>query len=331
MRQVFVTGGSGFVGGAAISRFLADGWRVRAMSRSAKSDEKIRGLRAEPVRCDLENVAADHIADADFVMHAGAFLKAWGPKDAWDRINVRGTERMLTAARAAGVSRFIHIGTEAALLHGQHLHDADETAPLALDSPIPYCRTKALAEHAVREADDSANGFTTIVLRPRFIWGPGDTTLLPGIAAMAQRGAWMWINRGAAVTSTTHISNLVEAIALACERGEGGEAYFVLDDGIHTLREIISGMAASRELTLPDRSIPAWVADAAGAVCEWVWRTLSLKDAPPLTKQIAMLMSRDCTLCDDKARAQLGYVPVLSVDDGLRELREASPASAKRY
>ena len=172
MRQVFVTGGSGFVGGAAISRFLADGWRVRAMSRSATSDEKIRGSRAEPVRCDLENVTADHIGDAGLVMHAGAFLEAWGPKDAWDRVNVGGTERMLAAAKAAGVSRFIHIGTEAALLHGQHLHNADETAPLALDSPIPYCRTKALAERAVCEADDSANGFTTIVLRPRFIWGP---------------------------------------------------------------------------------------------------------------------------------------------------------------
>lgn len=324
MRQVFVTGGSGFVGGAAISRFLADGWRVRAMSRSATSDEKIRGSRAEPVRCDLENVTADHIGDAGLVMHAGAFLEAWGPKDAWDRINVGGTERMLAAAKAAGVSRFIHIGTEAALLHGQHLHNADETAPLALDSPIPYCRTKALAERAVREADDSANGFTTIVLRPRFIWGPGDTTLLPGIAAMAERGAWTWVNRGSAMTSTTHISNLVEAIALVSERGMGGEAYFVLDDGIRTLREIITGMAASRGLTLPDRSIPVGLSDATGAVCEWLWRALSLKGAPPVTKQISMLMSRDCTLCDDKARAQLGYVPVVSVDDGLRELCEPS-------
>ena len=81
-------------------------------------------------------------------------------------------------------------------------------------------------------------------------------------------------------------------------------------------------MAASRGLTLPDRSIPIWLSDAVGAVCEWVWRAFSLKGAPPVTKQISMLMSRDCTLRDDKARAQLGYVPVVSVDDGLRELSE---------
>jgi nucleoside-diphosphate-sugar epimerase len=320
MRHVFVTGGSGFVGGAAIRRFLADGWRVRAMSRSTTSDEKIRALGAEPVSCDLENMSAEHVADAEVVVHAGAFVEPWGPKDAWDRINVRGTERMLAAARAAGVSRFIHIGTEAALVHGQHLHDADETMPLAFDSPYPYCRTKALAERAVRQADDSANGFTTIVLRPRFIWGPGDTTLLPAIETMARSGAWMWINRGRARTSTTHIRNLVEAILLACDRGEGGEAYFVLDDGQRTLREIVTGMAASRDLVLPDRSIPTWLAEAAASVCEGVWRALSLKGAPPLTKHAAMVMSRNCTLSDHKARAKLGYVPVVSVEDGLREL-----------
>ena len=104
MRHVFVTGGSGFVGGAVIRRFLADGWRVRAMSRSATSDQKIGALGAEPVSCDLENVSAEHIADADVVVHAGAFVEPWGPKDAWDRINVRGTEHMLTTARAAGAS-----------------------------------------------------------------------------------------------------------------------------------------------------------------------------------------------------------------------------------
>ena len=92
------------------------------------------------------------------------------------------------AAREAGVKRFIHIGTEAALVHGQDLHEVDERYPLAFDSPYPYCSTKARAEQAVREAYDPAGGFTTPVLRPRFIWGPGDATLLPALPKMAQPG-----------------------------------------------------------------------------------------------------------------------------------------------
>jgi nucleoside-diphosphate-sugar epimerase len=90
---------------------------------------------------------------------------------------------MLGAAQQVGARRFIHTGTEAALVRGQHLRGVDETAPLAFDSSYPYCRTKALAEQAVR--DENCAGFETIVLRPRFIWGPGDQTILPLLQKMA--------------------------------------------------------------------------------------------------------------------------------------------------
>jgi nucleoside-diphosphate-sugar epimerase len=73
-------------------------------------------------------------------------------------------------------------------------------------------------------------------------------------------------------------------------------------------------------LALPDKSIPGWLADAAGAVSEGVWRTFGLKGEPPLTRHAAMVMSRDCTLVDAKARAELGYAPVVSVADGLAKL-----------
>jgi nucleoside-diphosphate-sugar epimerase len=227
--RIFITGASGFVGGAATSALIGAGHEVLAMSRSARSDIGIRELGAVPVRCDLETITSDHISDCQTVIHCAAYVEAWGPKDAWYKANVAGTRTMLDVALAAGVSRFIHIGTEAAICHGQDLHDADETVPLAPDSPYPYCATKAQAEQLVREAN--RDGFTTIILRPRFIWGPGDTTLLPLIEAMAGAGKWMWINHGRSMTSTTHIDNLVHAITLSLTQGVGGSAYFILDDG----------------------------------------------------------------------------------------------------
>lgn len=316
--RIFVTGASGFVGGAAVRKFAASGHDVRAMSRSEKSDDAIRVLGATPVRCDLESIAAEHIGDADAVLHCAAFVEQWGPRDAWKRFNVDGTTRMLQTARQAGVKRFIHIGTEAALLRGQHLRGVDESYPLAPRSPYPYSATKAQAEKLVRQAN--APGFETIVLRPRFIWGPGDTTLLPTIEVMAKAGKFMWINGGRARTSTTHIANLVHAIDLALTKGRGGEAYFILDDGVRTMREMIAGMAASRGVALPDTSVPRWLADLIGAVGEGVWRSFNLNGEPPLTRFSAMIMSRDAVLRDDKARAELGYRPVISVKDGMRQL-----------
>ncbi|MBX9746249.1 MAG: NAD-dependent epimerase/dehydratase family protein [Hyphomonadaceae bacterium] len=316
--RIFVTGASGFVGGAATKALVAKGHAVSAMSRSSSSDAKIAALGGTPVRCDLETVEAEHLSGADVVVHCAAFVEQWGPRDAWKRFNVDGTARMLAKARQAGVKRFIHIGTEAALLRGQHLRGVDETYPLAPNSPYPYSATKARAERLVRDAN--APGFETIVLRPRFIWGPGDTTLLPTIEAMAREGKFMWINGGAAQTSTTHIDNLVHAIALSLTQGRAGEAYFILDDGVRPMRDMIAGMANARGVTLPEKSVPGWVADAIGATCEALWRTLPLPGEPPLTRFGAMIMSRDAILKDDKARAEMGYRPVISVEDGMRAL-----------
>jgi nucleoside-diphosphate-sugar epimerase len=319
--QIFITGASGFVGGAAMRHLIGSGHAVSAMSRSEKSDIAIRAAGATPVRCDLETVAADHIRGADIIIHAAAFVEQWGPKDAWFKSNVLGTQAVLDAAKNAGVKRFIHIGSEAALCHGQHLRGVDETYPLAPNSPYPYCATKAQAEARV----SAANGqeIETIVLRPRFIWGPGDTTLLPTIEAMARSGGWTWLDHGRARTSTTHIENLVHAIELALTAGKPGEAYFILDDGERTLREIISGLAASRGIKLPDKSMPSFAADMVGGLCEFAWRTFGLKGDPPLTRHAAMVMSRDCVLKGDKARAGLGYAPVISVGVGLDELKTA--------
>jgi nucleoside-diphosphate-sugar epimerase len=319
--RIFITGASGFVGGAAAKRFVGDGHEVLAMSRSEKSDAAIRALGAMPVRCDLETVAAEHISGCEAVLHCAAFVEQWGPRDAWKRFNVDGTARLLDAAKKAGAKRFIHISTESVHWRGQHLRDVDETYPRAPNSPYPYASTKAQAEELIERATDDA--FETIILRPRFIWGPGDTTLLPTIEHVAKSGQWMWVNGGAARTSTTHIDNLVHAIVLALTKGRSGEAYFVLDDGVRTMREMIGGIAAARGIDLPDRSIPAWAADAIGATCEGAWRTFSLKREPPITRFSAMILSRDSVLNDAKARAQLGYAPVISVEEGLRALAAA--------
>lgn len=316
--RIFVTGASGFVGGAATKRFVADGHEVYAMSRSEKSDAAIRAMGATPVRCDLENVTPENIAGAEVVLHCAAFVEAWGPPDAWKRFNVDGTARMLDASRKAGVKRFIHIGTEAALFHGQHLRGVDETYPLAPHSPYPYSSTKAQAETLVRNAN--APGFETIALRPRFIWGPGDTTLAPVIEQLAREGKFMWVDGGRAQTSTTHIDNLVHGIVLALTKGRAGEVYFILDDGVRPMREMISGMVAPSGVTLPDKSVPGWVADALGATMEGAWRTFNLKGQPMLTRFSAMIMSRDAILNDAKARAEMGYAPVISVEEGFRGL-----------
>jgi nucleoside-diphosphate-sugar epimerase len=317
--NIFITGASGFVGGA-FAKTVAGRHTLTAMSRSEKSGAKIAATGATPVRCTLDDVTAAHMKGADTVVHCAAYVEEWGPWSDYWRINVDGTKRMLAAAKEAGVKRFVHIGTEAALFYGQDMRNVDETTPLALNSPFPYSRTKAHAEKAVREANDPTRGFETIVIRPRFVWGPEDETILPAVKSMVEAGRFAWIGGGRNKTSTTYIGNLSYAIELALTKGQGGEAYFVLDGPPVVFRDLLTRMAAAAGFTLPDREVPAWLIRMIAYVGEKAWRTLPLSGRPPLTRFTAGIMSCDCILVDAKARREMGYQPPFTMDQGMAAL-----------
>jgi nucleoside-diphosphate-sugar epimerase len=316
-RALFITGASGFIGGAIV-RALADRYTLRALSRTENSDTAIRALGATPIRGELGSVAAEAIAGSEAVIHCAAFVKQWGTREQFWNANVEGTRQLLQVARQAGVRRFIHIGTEAALFHGQHMRDIDEHHPYPAHTPFLYSETKAAAEKLVLAAN--APGFATLSIRPRFVWGPGDQTILPVLEAMVRSGRFAWIDGGRALTSTTHIANLVHGVELALERGTGGNAYFVIDEGVTPMREFLTALLATRRLTPPAKTIPGWLARTLGTATETTWRVLGKTSDPPLTRFAASMASRDCTITSDKAKRELGYEPVISCNEGLRRL-----------
>jgi nucleoside-diphosphate-sugar epimerase len=314
MAGAFVTGGSGFIGGRLIERLRADGHTVRALARSPSAAERVRTRGAEPVEGDLADAAAMRAGaeGCELAFHAAATLGDWGKREEFERGNVDGTRNALRACAEAGVRRFVHVGTEAVLLAGQPLIDVDETAPLRPDSPALYSSTKAMAEQAVLAAN--SDRFETVVVRPRFVWGVGDTTLLPVMVEMVRAGRFAWIGGGGHRTSTTHVENTVEGLVLGATRGRPGNAYFVTDGEPVVFREFVEP---------PSRSIPAGVARALAGAGEAAWRTLPLPGQPPLTRFAYWVSSQECTIRIDKAREQLGYAPLKSIADGLAELRAA--------
>ena len=187
--------------------------------------------------------------------------------------------------------------------------------------------TYSRAERLVLAAN--AEGFTTVALRPRLVWGPGDQTVLPAILRMAREGRFAWIDGGRVRTSTTHVANLVHGVTLALTRGQGGQAYFVADDGERTIRDMLTRLAATQGVTLPGRSVPGKLARALAAMTEGAWRLLRLKNQPPLTRFTAAMMSSAVTVRTDKARAELGYAPVVTVDEGIAALSRAHERSAQ--
>jgi nucleoside-diphosphate-sugar epimerase len=277
-------------------------------------------LGAEPVRGELgELTSLTAGADgADIAFHLAAHLGEWGPWEDFERGNVVGTRNVLAACEEAGVRRFVHCGTEAALMAGEPLVRVDETAPLRPDSRAPYPATKAKAEQAVRQA--SRDGFETVALRPRFVWGKGDTTLLPEMVKTVEAGRFAWVGGGRNVTETTHVDNVVEGLILAAKKGHPGEAYFVTDGEPVVFREFVTELLRTQGVEPPDRSLPGWTAAPMARICEAAWKLLPLPGEPPMTTFRSWLLTQECTIDSSKARSELGYEPIVSHEQGLAEL-----------
>ncbi|HZN90711.1 MAG TPA: NAD-dependent epimerase/dehydratase family protein [Thermoleophilaceae bacterium] len=325
MPTALVTGGSGFIGGALIERLRREGWEVRALARSDAAAERVRERGAEPVRGDIGERATleEAAAGSEVAVHAAAKVGDWGDPAEFERLNVGGTANVIAACRAAGVRRLVHVGTEAALMAGQPLVNVDESAPLRPDSPALYSSSKAKAEQVVRAAN--GDGLETVVVRPRFVWGRGDTTLLPAITELVRARRFRWIGGGRQLTDTTHVDNTVEGLWLAATKAPAGGVYFVTDGQPVVFREFVTRMLATRGVTMPNSTVAAGVAGAAALVSERIWRARKRFDSPPpITRFAVWVSSQECTIDISRARRELGYAPVTSHEEGLAELADGS-------
>ena len=322
-RLALVTGGSGFVGGHLIRRLLSDGWRVRAPGRSAEARAEVEALGAEPVEGDLLDCAALARAmdGVEVVFHVAAHFKLWGPMSLFRRINVEGTRNVVDAAERAGVRRIVYVSAAAVVMgRPEPMRGVTEDMPLHKMPFAPYAASKAEAEEVLLAANSCRAGFSTVAVRPPFIWGP-DMPALDRMVETVRAGQFQWVAGGEQALSTCHVDNLCHALILAADRGSGGEAFFVSDGEDTTLKSFLTRLLASRGVTPKDRAVPFGIAWTMAGVMGAVWRIFRRKGEPPVTRQMLRFIGKDFTIDVSRARNQLGYAPVISTADGMRAMQ----------
>ena len=321
--KVFVSGGSGFLGRDLIAALVARGDVVVALARSAEAAATVEALGARAVHGDLDEVAVlrSGMADCQAVFHSAALVDQSGDPAEFLRVNVQGTANMLAAARTGGVSRFVHVGTEAVLAGGGPIHNVDETRPRAAHPIGLYPASKARAEGLVIAANGAQ--LETLVCRPRLIWGKGDLSVLPRMLAVMRKGQWAWISGGRYLTSTCHVRNVVEGLMLAAARGRPGEIYFLTDGAPLEFRAFITAQARAHGVEPGARSVPRALLYAIAAMSELAWRTLPLKGSPLITRTALLLAGEEVTVNDAKARRELGYTGRVTLAEGLAEIAAA--------
>ncbi|WP_313434034.1 NAD-dependent epimerase/dehydratase family protein [Novosphingobium sp.] len=325
LSPLFLTGGSGYLGRNLIRHFVASGVQVIALVRSQKAADVVRALGARPIVGALSDPAlAEPMKGCRSLVHAAAHTSHGPETPEHVAVNVEGTRAMFGAARQAGVRRAVHVSTESVLLDGRALVNVDENRAMPARFPGAYSRTKAEAERVVQALN--GDGFEVVIVRPRFVWGRDDTTALPILTAAARSGQMAWIDGGDYLTSATHVANACHGIELALRRGLAGEAYFITDGEPSTFRSFVSRLLETQGIAPLEKVVPSWLVRTIARVGEAAAWLSGGRIKPPVTRQDLATMAVEVTLDITKAKRDLGYAPVVSVEEGMAELKRlASP------
>ncbi len=313
--KVALTGATGYTGRHLLAALRARGDEVRALTRSSSAGAPLQAGGVTLVPGDLCDGAALRklVEGVDAVLHVAAVYRTAGHPDSYYReINVGGTERLLEAAGAAGVRRFVHTSTVG--VHGDVKNPpADESAPFAPGDV--YQQSKAEAEVLALEFGRK-RGLSLAVVRPGAIYGPGERRLLKLFRAIA-RGRYAVVGSGRSFYHPVFIDDLVAGFLLALDHpAAAGEAFIIAGPRYASQDELAALVARATGGHVWPFHVPAWPLLWAGAACETLCVPFGIE--PPIHRRRVEFWVKSRAFSIEKARRLLGYAPKVDLEEGLR-------------
>jgi nucleoside-diphosphate-sugar epimerase len=320
--KVLLTGGRGLIGGVIAHELLDRGHEVTLLQRTPSGLEAHERLTEQ--LGDIRDLSAVNQAcrGMDGVIHAAALVGITGSWSDFESANVQGTQSVLDAARAAGVSRFVYVSSPSVAHSGKALVGAAAGVADPDSARGHYARSKAIAERVVL-AQSSAT-FASAAIRPHLVWGPGDEQLVGRIVDRARSGRLVLIDHGRALIDSTYSANVGSAVVSGLERvgraDVNGRAFVVSNGEPRTVAELVTRIVAAAGLPAPTRSIPYRAAYGAGALVEGMWRISGRRTEPPMTRFLAEQLATAHWFDQRETQIALDWRPRVSLDEGFVEL-----------
>ena len=177
--------------------------------------------------------------------------------------------------------------------------------------------TKAESEQLVRDLIDK-DGLPGTILRPGFIYGPRDRTVLPRILEKLRSQQFKFLGSGQTLLNNTYVGNLVDAVFLALAQDDKiGEVYNITDGALVTKRHFIATIANLAGYPVPTKNVPLGVAKVLAKLMESTWRLLDKEDAPLLNNARIKFLGLNLDFSIEKAKRELGYEPKVDYDTGM--------------
>ena len=318
MKKVLVTGATGFLGKYVVEELVEHGYQVRAFGRNRTIGQSLVNASVTFIQGDLTNQEdlTKACQEMDMVVHAGALSTVWGPWEDFYQTNVLGTKYVLEACREAKIERLVYVSSPSIYAAPRDQLDIKESDAPQENRLNNYIRSKLASEKLFKDYPD----VSSVILRPRGLFGIGDTSILPRVLNLSQKIGIPLICDGRQLMDMTCVENVALAIRLALETPQAaGEVYNITNGEPRAFRNLIEETLRGLGYPIRYRKIPAPLVSAISSSLEFIYKSLKLKGEPALTRYTYYLLRYSQTLDISKAERDLGYRPKITISEGIEQ------------
>ena len=320
-RTCLITGAGGLVGSSLAEACVKRGYKVKALIRTGSDGSFLEKLGVEVVRGDLQDksLPIEATQGVDTVFHCAAKVGDWGSVDSYRQVNLEGLRKLLDSLNPAQLYKFVHFSS-LGVYEARHHHQTDESTPPPDQHFDGYTQSKMESEKLALQYHKD-KGYPIVVLRPGFIYGPRDRTVLPRLMEKLKTKEVKYIGSSSYAMNNIFVGNLVQAAFLALDNPNAVGEVFNLTDGEKVSKKrfittIAKGMNLPTPFFLP---VPLWLVKLIASSMEKKALKRGALEAPKITKANIKFLGLNLDFSIEKAKRILGYAPAKTFDEGMAE------------
>ena len=322
MKNIVVTGATGFLGKYLVEELKSNNYYVFALGRKESVGKKLECDNVKFVKCDLsdKNGIFSSVSEASGVIHAAALSTVWGKWDDFYNANVIGTKNVAEACLKNN-KRLVYVSSPSVYTEARDRYNILEEDYDKNNELNYYIKSKILSEKVVNDNIDK--GLNATIIRPRGLFGIGDTSLIPRILRVNSKIGVPLVNNGENIVDITCVENVAYALRLCLEsENANGKTYNISNGEPTEFKQILEELM--KEIGMKPKYLKL---SKKGIYClsnslEKIYKTFNLKGEPPLTNYTAITLAYSQTLNIDKAKRDFNYKPIMTLGEGIKKYAE---------
>jgi len=319
--KILVTGATGFIGSHLVKELKNQGHEITCLVRKTSNINKFKELNVDFAYGDIQDKKSleGAVEEKEVIYHLiGIGSLSANTEEEFKKfydINVLGTKNLLNAvlSKNLGIKKVIYLSSTAAV----GLQNGIVNEETACHPVTPYQKSKYESEKLILDYYERY-GLPITIIRPCMVYGPGSLhSEILHMCKFIKKGIFPLFNNGNNSVPLVYVADLVQGIALAAEKARGGEIYFITNDKVSTMNQIIDAISQTMGVRVFRIKIPKKLAKFCAYMLENI--ALMLKFKPIITRERIESMSTNRVFSVEKAKKELGYKPKVTMEEGVKE------------